>query len=1037
MTIISDYLSYVEKYTLIYGEKTLILMQVGSFFECYALVGKDGEYYGSNIRDFANINEMAISKKNICVSGKSVVMAGFGLAQLEKYVKRLQEHGYTIVVFTQDTQAKNTTRSLSCIYSPGTFFSNETSLDDNHLSNNTTCIWIHYSAKNNAVCEMVTIGISNIDIYTGKSSINEFSNEYYHNPTTYDELERFISIYNPTETIIISNLTRDKIDNIIQFTNIQSNLIHIIEINNHENKNELYQQAINCERQIYQREILNKFFTKQGIIDIDNSILDNYFNYSIANQSYCFLLEFVYRHNPNLVKSIQQPYIENTEDRLVLANHSLKQLNIITDNRYSGKLSSVSNLLNNCITTMGRRRFNRILLNPITNKDILNRTYNITEYFLDNNIWDCIRSRLTNIKDFEKIKRKLIMNKITPRDFYNLYQNLSILQDIDKKLSKDNVFTKYIKNFVKTRFKISSNKITDFINNYFDIDKCKNIDDISCDRLGNFNIDNLLFIKREISENLDLCTQKCIDSHSILEAIKNWMSTCIEEYEKPSKINKTNEFIKIHETPKSEPILMGTKRRVTILKTIIDKLKLQNNGKHIISYKSKYSGKIEEYILVIDDFEYSLHGGNKANMIVKSSQINKLCHYIETSKDSLVAELLITYADILLKFNKLIEGSLDILVDLTIEDNNKSTLSINILDDIIEYTAECDLIQCRCYIASKYNYCKPDIKSREKPYINFTKIRHPLIEQLNQRELYVTNDYCIGSEENTPNGVLLYGTNAVGKTSFIKSIGIAIIMAQAGLYVPCETFTYSPYNYIFTRILGNDNIFKGLSTFAVEMSELRTILRMCDKNSMVLGDELCSGTESTSALSIFAAGIEHLHRIEATFIFATHFHEVSNYDEIRDLEKLRLCHMSVVFDRERKTLVYDRKIREGPGENMYGLEVCKALDLPYNFLDRAHELRIKYSGDPMAKILKNKSSRYNSCKLRGHCEICSERPSTEVHHLQFQKNADKRGVIRGEFNKDHKANLINICDECHNKIHKKGSEHKVKKTTNGYKLMEI
>ncbi len=137
MTIINLYLSYVEKYTSIYGERTLVLMQVGSFFECYALIGKDGEYYGSRIRDFADINEMAISKKNVCVGGKSVVMAGFGLAQLEKYVRKMQDNGYTIPVWTQDTNSKNTTRSLSCIFSPGTYFSNET----RELSNNITCIY--------------------------------------------------------------------------------------------------------------------------------------------------------------------------------------------------------------------------------------------------------------------------------------------------------------------------------------------------------------------------------------------------------------------------------------------------------------------------------------------------------------------------------------------------------------------------------------------------------------------------------------------------------------------------------------------------------------------------------------------------------------------------------------------------------------------------------------------------------------------------------------------------------------------------------
>ena len=80
---------------------------------------------------------------------------------------------------------------------------------------------------------------------------------------------------------------------------------------------------------------------------------------------------------------------------------------------------------------------------------------------------------------------------------------------------------------------------------------------------------------------------------------------------------------------------------------MIDKLKLTNEGKHVITYKSEYSGEEEKYILQIDDFEYAMHGGNKANMIVKSSQIDKLCRLIETSKDTLVNEMLITYNNII------------------------------------------------------------------------------------------------------------------------------------------------------------------------------------------------------------------------------------------------------------------------------------------------------------------------------------------------------------------------------------------------------
>ena len=133
----------------------------------------------------------------------------------------------------------------------------------------------------------------------------------------------------------------------------------------------------------------------------------------------------------------------------------------------------------------------------------------------------------------------------------------------------------------------------------------------------------------------------------------------------------------------------------------------------------------------------------------------------------------------------------------------------------------------------------------------------------------------------TVNGILLYGTNAVGKTSFIKAIGIAIVMAQAGLYVPASSSLFIIHmKHFLLEYLGNDNIFKGLSTFAVEMTELRTILQMADKNSLILGDELCSGTESDSALSIFVAGLEDLYRKHCTFLFATHFHEIVKYEEI-------------------------------------------------------------------------------------------------------------------------------------------------------------
>ena len=261
-------------------------------------------------------------------------------------------------------------------------------------------------------------------------------------------------------------------------------------------------------------------------------------------------------------------------------------------------------------------------------------------------------------------------------------------------------------------------------------------------------------------------------------------------------------------------------------------------------------------------------------------------------------------------------------------------------------------------------------------------------------------------------------------------------MAQAGLYVPCYEFIYYPYNYIFTRILGNDNIFKGLSTFAVEMDELRNILKNANENSIIIGDELCSGTESQSALSIFVSGLEEINKLKSSYIFATHFHEILDYDEVKELlkNKMEIYHMSVIFDKEKNKLIYNRKLKEGSGETMYGLEVCKSLSLPESFLSRAYEIRKKYNNE---SILEKKSSSYNAKKIKNlNCELCNKNKASEIHHLQYQKNANSKKIINNEFHKNNIANLINICEICHNKIHKNNIQYKKVKTSNGYELIE-
>ena len=345
------------------------------------------------------------------------------------------------------------------------------------------------------------------------------------------------------------------------------------------------------------------------------------------------------------------------------------------------------------------------------------------------------------------------------------------------------------------------------------------------------------------------------------------------------------------------------------------------------------------------------------------------------------------------------------------------------MENMVKYVSLLDVLITKAHIAKKYNYCCPQLKEGEKSFFIAKQMRHCLIEHLNKNELYVPNDISLGKD-----GILLYGTNAVGKSSLIRSIGICIVLAQSGMFVPCSEFSFKPYNAIFTRILGNDDIFKGLSTFAVEMSELRTILNNSNENSLILGDELCSGTETNSAISIFVAGLTKLHAKKSSFIFATHFHQITKMKRIKKLNNLLMKHMEVKYNPAKDLLIYNRKLKDGPGNSMYGLEVCKSLSLPQDFLELAYEIRNEDNK-------KYKKTRYNAKKIKGKCELCKEE-SKDIHHLQFQEDADEDGYIK-HFHKNHPANLMSICKKCHNYITKNEIRYKRTKTNNGIKFIEI
>jgi DNA mismatch repair protein MutS len=996
MSLIKEYFELTNHYQNEYGENTILLMQVGSFFEVYGIYNEKTETIsGSKIIDFSQICELNIVEKNTCVGNDNVMMAGFKDIQIEKYIKKIQDAGFTVVVYTQDEAAKNTTRSLGGIFSPGTYFHSESQ----SLTNSITCIWIDLiENKLFMKGKFIVVGVANIDIFTGKTNIFQFKETYINNPTTYDELERFISIFNPSETILISNLPgENEIDYVISYAGINSSLIHKINITN-ENTPKMT-KIKNCEKQPYQKEILSKFYN----FDNYDTFVQNFYENNIATQAFCFLLDFVYQHNPHLVNKISEPEFENCSNRLSLANHSLKQLNIIDDgNVKHSKFSCVSQLLNDCLTSMGKRKFLYNILNPICDEIYLQREYDIIEYFLSmyNEYSSFLKTNLSTIKDISKWERKIFLKKISPKDFYNLYNNILTIQKIYEFLENDMKIKEYLCVFEPSILNIKNfcQEISQFININLDLSLAKNLD-----QLQNFETN---FIHLGIDEELDKKTMTLKDSESKLNAITEYLSGLIEKKEKKS--GKTADYVKIHETEKNNYSLISTSRRCKLL---LDALP---NEETIVTLN--YNSSLNKtFNFKVSKKQFSFEKQSSSNNFILDEQISALCKSISSIKVSMKDLITLVYNKFIVNFE----------------------LFQSKLESIINFVTIIDVLYTKSSITKKYNYCKPTIIKSDKSFVETKGLRHCLIEQFQMNELYVTNDITLGI--NDSDGILLYGTNAVGKTTIIRALGISIIMAQAGLYVPCCEFNFMPYKYIFTRIIGNDNIFKGLSTFAVEMSELRTILRLSDENSLILGDELCSGTETQSAISIFVAGIQKLHKSKSSFIFATHLHEIINYDEITCLDSVKLKHMSVIYDKENDILVYDRKLKDGPGNSMYGLEVCKSLGLPQDFLDKAYEIRMKYHPEN-ASILSLKTSHYNAKKVVGMCEKCGKNPGQEVHHLQYQKYANDDGIIfnsDGVFHKNNLANLMTLCEKCHDKLHKTDAKLKKVKTTKGIKLQDI
>jgi DNA mismatch repair protein MutS len=352
---------------------------------------------------------------------------------------------------------------------------------------------------------------------------------------------------------------------------------------------------------------------------------------------------------------------------------------------------------------------------------------------------------------------------------------------------------------------------------------------------------------------------------------------------------------------------------------------------------------------------------------------------------------------------------------------------------ISEIVSEYDFYKSLARVAFENNYVRPEIVESDRGMISATSVRHPIVEKVNTSIPFVANDINLDTQD----GMLIYGINGIGKSVYLKSIGLSILLAQIGSFVPAKTFKYAPFKNIMTRILSNDNLYKGYSSFMVEMVELKNILSRASKYSLALADELTHGTETQSGTAIMAATIINLSKSGCRFCFTSHLHQLSKMDRIKDLKNVGMYNMKVEYLPQEDRLIYHRKLQSGAGVPLYGLECCKGLHLDREFLNLAMEIRKEILDENKMILDPENKSVYNADFYLSECNICGTNKNLHTHHIDEQQLAVSNGYIDEKGHKDSLHNLICLCETCHQRLHK--GQFKIEKfdTMNGFKKIVL
>ena len=260
-----------------------------------------------------------------------------------------------------------------------------------------------------------------------------------------------------------------------------------------------------------------------------------------------------------------------------------------------------------------------------------------------------------------------------------------------------------------------------------------------------------------------------------------------------------------------------------------------------------------------------------------------------------------------------------------------------------QLVAEADVLSTLAEVAERESYTRPVIT--EGFDLHIAAGRHPVVERMMPREKFIPNDVRLPESARM---VILTGPNMSGKSTILRQIGLIVLMAQIGSFVPASSAEIGVVDRLFTRVGASDNLVRGQSTFMVEMSETSAILHTATRRSLVLLDEIGRGTSTYDGVSIAWSVSEYLHdEVKCKTVFATHYHELTQLPD----KLVAACNYSVEVKEAGDQVLFMHRLVAGGADRSYGIEVGRLAGLPTTVLERARVLLSLLEGDQIVSAL--------------------------------------------------------------------------------------